>query len=281
MTAPVAVLGAAGKTGRAVTAALLERGQPLRALVRRAGAVAAHPLVTEHVADLADERAVASALDGVRAAYLIAPNVHPDEPGLLAPVLRRCSTAGVRVVYHSVLRPWAPAMPHHRDKGRVETALHDSDLDWTVLQPASYQDNAAVVGEQVLRHRRWPLPYCAAAPFTPVALADVAAVAARVLTEDGHSAATYELAGPERLSTADLAAVAGELLGHRVEVVVDRRAWRAGAGAALTTDARRRLEAMFDHYNRHGLVGNPTVLALLLGRIPTTWQQWVRQHWLR
>jgi len=41
--APVAVLGASGKTGRAVTAALLRRGVSVRGLVRAAGRLVGAP----------------------------------------------------------------------------------------------------------------------------------------------------------------------------------------------------------------------------------------------
>jgi len=34
--------------------------------------------------------------------------------------------------------------------------------------------------------------------------------------------------------------------------------------------ARNDLLAIFDYYDRHGLVGNPRALAALLGRSPTT-----------
>lgn len=275
---PVAVTGAAGKTGRAVVAALDSRGVPVLALVHRsAQAEAGIPGAADTLAvDLADPGAVLRALDGTSALYLIAPNVHPDEPGMLEPVIAGCEGSGpARVVYHSVLHPYAPAMPHHLDKARVEARLHDSTLDWTILQPASYFENAMAVWDSVRDHGTWPVPYSAAAPFTPVALADVAEAAAMVLTDRAHRFATYELAGPDRLSTNDMARVAGEVLGHDVTVTDRRRAWRDGPGSHLAAEARDRLEAMFDYYDRHGFCGNPTVLAALLQRAPTTWRDWV------
>jgi uncharacterized protein YbjT (DUF2867 family) len=250
---------------------------PVVALVHRPEqADAGIPGAAQTIAvDLADLDGLRSALDEASAVYLIAPNVHPDEPGLLEPVIQACELGGRhRVVYHSVMHPYAPAMPHHRDKARVEARLHDSSLDWTILQPASYYENALAVWDSI-QQRVWPLPYSAAAPFTPVALDDVAEVAAMALTDPAHRYATYELAGPERLSTDDMARIAGEVLGHDITVTVDRRAWQEGAGRSLATGARDRLEAMFDYYDRHGFCGNPTVLATLLQRTPQTWRDWV------
>ena len=67
MTPPViAVLGGHGKTGRAVCAALAARGVETRPLGR-----ADWPTLSDHLA-------------GCAAAYVIAPNLHPDEPAYVA-----------------------------------------------------------------------------------------------------------------------------------------------------------------------------------------------------
>ena len=284
---PVAVTGAAGKTGRAVTAALAARGVRVRALVHRAEQAAAGvPGAAQAIAvDLTDPPAVRAAVDGVAAVYLIAPNVHPDEPGLLRPVIDACAADGPRAVaYHSVIHPYAPAMPHHVDKARVEALLHESGLDWAILQPASYLDNALGVWDSVRERGIWPLPYSERAPFTPVALADVAEVAATVLLDIAgaaprHRFATYELAGPEVLSTAGMAAIASEVLGRSVTVSRDAVDAEPPPGETVRQrTARIRLRAMFDYYDAHGICGNPTVLAALLDRAPTTWRDWVIGH---
>ena len=54
--------------------------------------------------------------------------------------------------------------------------------------------------------------------------ADVAEVAALVLTEPGHERATYELAGPELTTVRGLAAVASDVLGRAVVAVESRPA---------------------------------------------------------
>jgi uncharacterized protein YbjT (DUF2867 family) len=270
----VVVTGAAGKTGRAVTAALSRRGVPVRALVhRREQAAAGVPGAAETVvADLTDPVAVTGALLGASAAYLIAPNMFDAEFRMIDILVRGCHAAGVqRVVYHSVIHPFLPAMPHHVDKAKVEAMVHGCGLNWVILQPASYFENAYGVWDSVRGAGTWPLPYAAEAPFTPVALDDVAEVAAATLTDPRHRFATYELAGPEVLTTAEMADIAGEALGRGVSVVVDRDPAAAAARPP-------RLQAMFDYYHRHGICGNGTVLAALLRRPPVTWHGWVLAH---
>lgn len=248
----IAVVGAHGKTGRAVVAALEERGESPVSLVRR-------PVGgrREVAVDLLDPASVRAALAGVSALYHLAPNVHPAEERIGRTVVDAAVEAGVdRLVFHSVLHPQVSAMPHHWAKLRVEEMVVESGLDATILQPAAYAQNLGV-SDGTLR-----VPYDPDAPFSLVDLADVAEVAAAVLTDAGHAHATYELAGPRVVTVREVAASLG------VDVLrVDARDWLAGGG--LGAYERAALAAMFDHYDRHGLVGNPRVLAALLGREPT------------
>ena len=218
----VAIVGGHGKTGRAVAAALAARGVDAVALGR------------------ADQPDLA-ALDGCDAAYLVAPNFHPDEPAYVAAALAACERHGVRrVVYHSVASPYLPAMPHHLGKARSEDLVRRSGLAWTVLQPAVYVQNFDLT-------RRLEVPYDVHARFGFLDLADLGAAAATVLTEDGHEGATYELAS--RVGTvADLAGEAGTTA-RRVE-----------AGA----DAPEGLRTMFAYYDAHGLPAGTLVLRALL-----------------
>jgi uncharacterized protein YbjT (DUF2867 family) len=223
----IAVLGGHGKTGRAVCAALAARDVPSRPLGR------------------ADWPDLASAVAGCSSAYLIAPNLHPDEPGYVAEALAALSEAGVgRVVYHSVASPYAPQMPHHLGKAVSEDLIRRSGLAWTILQPGAYLQNLDLSGPV-------EVPYDVHAVFGFADLADVAEVAARVLTEDGHTGATYELAS--RVATvAELAAEAGV--------------------TAIRTDRRPDgwLGEMFAYYDRHGLPVGTRTMAALLGSQPAS-----------
>lgn len=270
---PVLVTGAAGKTGRAVTRALAERGVPVRAMVRPGSAHRPPDGAAEVVeADLRDPAALAKALDGVSGSYLICPNLEPDETRIVAGFLDAAAASGVRrVVYHSVLRPDARSMPHHAAKADAEALLLVSRLEWTVLQPASYLDNLSALIRRGTGQWTVELPYSADTPFTPVALTDVAAVAARVLTEAGHDGARYELAGPQRLSHRQIAGVVAAVAGVTVHV----RQVRPPAGDDYRALA---LRAMFDYYDRHGLCGGGFLLRSLLPHAPHTVETWARQN---
>lgn len=227
MTRRVGIVGGTGKTGRAVAAALATRGAVPVPLGRAAWS------------DLS------GALAGCDAAYLIAPNLHPDEPAYVAAALAAVRDAGVgRVVYHSVASPGIAAMPHHLAKARAEELVRCSGLVWTILQPGAYLQNFDL--STTVR-----LPYRAEAPFGFADLDEVGRAAAVVLLEDGHEGATYELASVAT-TVAALAAEAG------VEVVVERPSGEpSGRDEAW-------LRAMFAHYDAHGLPVGTRVLRWLL-----------------
>ena len=268
----VLVIGAAGKTGRAVTRALTSQGVAVRAAVRsparaeRAYAVGARSI---SVVDLSTGRGLDEAVKDVDGVYHLAPNVHPDEVAIADRVAGAAARAGLsHFVFHSVLHPDDPSMPHHLRKAEAEKVVRAHVPGATVLRPAAYHQNlldAAHAG-------RLAVPYSLDTPFTNVDLDDVAEVAATVLTRPGHEGVTYDLAGPEVLSVCEQARVAADVLGHRVEPVrVGLAEWVAGPGASLTAQAREDLLAMFASYDRGGLVGEATTARRLLGREPRSW----------
>lgn len=270
MSEPVLVVGASGKTGRAVAAALKARGVPVRAAVRPGRADAA-PLGSDPVAvDLETGHGLEAALTGIRAAYHLAPNVHPDEVGMAARMATAAASAGLpRLVFHSVLRPDDDRMPHHLRKAESEVLLRQSLGDrLVVLRPAAYHQNLldqAPAGVMTV-------PYSPDAPFTNVDLGDVGDVAAWALLEQGVGGEVHDLAGPEALTTREMAERASAALGRPVRVErITLDAWLDGPGATLTDQARHDLAAMFSAYDEGGLVGDPTTLPALLGRAPTTW----------
>jgi NAD(P)H dehydrogenase (quinone) len=218
----VAVIGGHGKTGRAVRGALADRG------------VDAVPLGRADWPDLA------SALAGCDAAYVIAPNLHPDEPAYVASVLAALTTAEVgRVVYHSVASPYVPAMPHHLGKAASEDLVRRSGLAWTILQPGAYLQNLDLSAQI-------DLPYSPDVPFGFLDLVDLGRAAALVLTEDGHTGATYELA--TRVATVRELAAAADVEVRRVP----------------DPQVHPWLTAMFAYYDEHGLPVGTRVLAALL-----------------
>jgi uncharacterized protein YbjT (DUF2867 family) len=208
---------------------------------------------------------LAETLRGCDAVYLIAPNMHPDEPALVRDVLDAARTADVdRLVYHSVAAPFCPQMPHHLGKARSEDLVRRSGMRWTILQPCAYLQNltgAVAGGADEIR-----VPYDVDALFGLVDLHDVGEAAAAAPTDDRHVGATYEVGGPALVSVRDVAAVAGQVLARPVRTVrIDEATWLHSV-PHLDEHCRDTFLAMFRYYDEHGLPTGGLSTAALLGR---------------
>jgi uncharacterized protein YbjT (DUF2867 family) len=267
----ILVTGAGGKTGRAVVAALQQRGvAAIRAFVRRHETLAGCELF---VGDMLSESAWDGALAGIDSVYHICPNMHPQEVQIGRSALLHAQKHGIsHFVYHSVLHPQAEQMPHHWHKLRVEEMVFASDLPFTILQPTAYMQNLRAQWRQMIEEGVLALPYPPETRLSLVDIRDVAEVAATVLTEAGHTGAAYELVGSAPLSQTEIAEVMGAEIGRVVAVrEIPLKRWQQDARAAgLEQYAVDTLTAMFRYYAEHGLIGNAFVLGALLGRVPTS-----------
>lgn len=270
----ILVTGAAGKTGQAVIRALRAQQQPVRALVRKQRQIQLlKSLGAESIVagDMRAREVLQESLRGIKAVYHICPNVHPEELAIGRTVLATAKAAGIgHFVYHSVLHPQVEAMPHHWLKMRVEEAVFESGIPFTILQPAAYMQNMLAYWDRISGEGIYPVPYRAETQMSLVDLADVAEAAARVLSEAGHAGATYELCGPEVLSQTEVAKIIAGKLGRSVHInTIPISAWEADArGKGMGEYQIETLVRMFEYYDRYGFRGNSRVLENLLGRPP-------------
>jgi uncharacterized protein YbjT (DUF2867 family) len=227
-----------------------------------------------------DESTLRRATQGVRAIYHICPNVSPDEVAIGKLAVAAAQHAQVeQFVFHSVMHPQTEAMMHHWNKLRVEEALFESGLAYTILQPASYMQNVLGGWRAIVERGEYEVPYSVEARMSMVDLEDVAQAAAIVLTEPGHVGATYELAGPEVLTQTRVAEILSNHLNRLVRAEqVAIEAWsRQAQASGMGNYQIERLVKMFLYYDRHGFWGNPRVLSHLLGRTPTKFDAFVER----
>jgi uncharacterized protein YbjT (DUF2867 family) len=213
----ILVTGATGKVGRNVVSQLLEAGRAVRALTRDP-ASAGLPDGAEVVrGDLADPAGLDAALDGVEAVFLVWPTLAADHaaPETLAAIAAHAR----RVVYLSANGvpddPGAPSEGIIGSHALIERLIERSGTRWTFLRPSGFASNtlgwaAQIRAEGVVR-----------APFGATARSliherDIAAVAVRALTEDGHDGARHVLTGPATLTQAEQAQAIGAAIGRPV-----------------------------------------------------------------
>jgi uncharacterized protein YbjT (DUF2867 family) len=271
----ILVTGATGNAGGAVVRALVSAGEDVRALIRPGGDQSALPAGAEGVAgDLNRPETLSAALAGVRTVFLL--SGYQDMPGVLAEIRR----AGVeRVVLLSSSAAPGGDMSNAVARYHIlsETAVRESGLPWTFLQPNSLMSNALQWRSQLQAGD------VVHAPFADVRVAtidphDVAAVAAEALTSGGHEGRSYRLSGPESLLPADRVAVLAKVLGRdlRFEGQSDADA-RAEMSATMPGEY---VDAFFSFF-ADGKLDESKVLPTVqevTGRQPRTFEQWARAH---
>jgi NAD(P)H dehydrogenase (quinone) len=279
----ILVTGAAGKTGKAVIGALVSKGEQVRALVHRQEQVDTVLLSgVKHavVGDMQSPNVLIEATSGVSSVYHICSNMNQNEVQIGRAIIAAAKSAKVtHFVFHSVLHPQAETMPHHWNKLRVEEALFESHLSYTIMQPASYMQNILANWREIVERGVYSIPYSVDARMSMVDLDDVAEAAANVLTEQGHAGATYELAGPEALTQTETVSILTMRLGSEVRAERlgieewKRRALNSGLGPYQIDT----LIKMFEYYDRHGFWGNSRVLSDLIHRPPTKFERFVQR----
>ena len=262
----ILAVGAAGKFAGLVIPALAQRGARARGLIRnpaQAAQVRDNGATEIAVGDLADPASLDGALQGVEAVFYVAPAFHPDEAKVGRNMVDATIRAGIRrFVFSSVIHPVLSGLVNHAAKAAVEEAVLNSDLEYSFLRPTVYFQNYAASWRRIVETRVLTEPWSAETRFTRVDFRDVAEVAAIALTEDRLLYGTFELCSAGNLNRREVASLIGEILGF--EIKVERR--DPDALGKIPPPIR----SMFEHYDHHGLLGNPLSLRAILGREPRT-----------
>lgn len=229
----ILVTGATGNIGRHIVRDLLATGRKVRAMIRNPDASGLPAGVDVVPGDLTAPSSLPPVLDGVESVYLFPVLTAVEEFTSLA------ARAGVRRIV-LLTGSWSAGetlrdreswtFPRYR---AAEAVVEDSGLEWTILRPCPFATNLlwwapSIRAEGVVR-----APYGASAcPL--IHEADIAAVAAHALSQDGHAGQRYVLTGAESVTQVEQAAAIGRAIGRDIrfaELTADE--WRASVSAFL------------------------------------------------
>ncbi|WP_316573979.1 SDR family oxidoreductase [Nocardia canadensis] len=258
----ILVTGATANIGRKVVDHLLAAGHTdVRALTTNPHKAALPAGVQVVEGYLRRPETLPAAFEGVQRMYL-APT--PDNA---AEVLALARAAGIEHVVDLSGEPeswW----------GTVCTAVEDSGLAWTHLWPADFMENTLTWSQQIRDTATIREPYPDAAT-APIAMDDIAAVAATALLSDSHRGRAYPLAGPEVLTRTALVAHLAAALDRDLTF---RQSTREETITALTPTMGDNTIWYVDNVLT-GYTPDPTTLPLtsvpdITGRPATTFAQW-------
>ncbi|MGO4449188.1 NAD(P)H-binding protein [Phyllobacterium sp. TAF24] len=263
------VTGATGNVGRHIVNTLLENGYLVRALTRDAKRANLPRCVEVVEGDLTRPETFERALAGVAGLHLITiggDDYTPLENG--DEIVQLARWEGVQRI--SVLSDGRT--------GSVEKAVMASDVDWTILQPVDLMSNTlgwikSIKSANVVRE-----PYGRMAK-TLIHEADVAAVAAKILSDGGHSRKTLKLTGSEVLTIPDKIRAISAATGKPITYVEVSEEHTRQSMRELGID-----EDVIDYvvaWNSNPPVEGRAVtksVQQVIGRPPLSFTHWVREH---
>ena len=276
---PILVTGATGSVGRHLLAELLAAGADVRAVTRdldRANLPAGIEVVAGNYAtgDLP-----AGIFDGVERAF-----VFPADEGICAFAAAAGSAGLERLVAMSSA---AASLRYPRDQRSVsarhhlafETDLHATGIPLTILRPGPFANNLLGWAHTIRAagFAAGPYPESRQAPLHE---ADVAAVAAVALLEDGNAldGQILELSGPQALTRREQLAAIGAALGR--DLIFREQAPGEFAAAMAPYMPSEIIEMVLDHWRDTQFDPDlvfPTTEAVT-GRPARTLSEWARDH---
>jgi dihydroflavonol-4-reductase len=290
----VVVTGAAGHIGATLVRVLLERGEPVRALIHQDRRALLDLDVETGQGDVRDPDSLHRALDGADLVFHAAghisllmsewPQLHAVNVLGTQNVVQACLACGVdRLVHFSSihalvqapldlpvdeLRPLvgpAHPIPYDRSKADAERQVFQGlakGLDAVILNPTGtigpYDYRVSHMGHVLLALAQGRLPGLVQGGFDWVDVRDVAQGAVRA-AKVGRTGARYLLSG-HWVSLRDLSAMAGKITGRRIPPLVCPMALAKRAAPLATLLARCfGMRPLFTPVALHALCGNRTV----------------------
>lgn len=237
------------------------------------------------VGDLSDVDTYTRALDGITTVYHVGPGAVPGEKEMgfaLIEAARRCGTRHVVMssVHHSIIN-----ILQHRYKRDIEEKLVESGLDFTILKPCDFMMDevyvapAVATGTYAMFWKEKP-----GRRGSLIDLHDLTDVAAKVIIEgDRHFQASYELVGPDKLTSHEIVRILSRVIGKKIGIaqMTPRELLKVLYGVDEPTPELKHqfevLTSIADWYAEYDFIGNPNVLTWLLGRPPTSFEQFARR----
>jgi uncharacterized protein YbjT (DUF2867 family) len=215
----ILVIGGTGNVGRLTVSQLATTGTRCRVMTRNPDAAGLPPQVEVVRGDLTVPETMDRCLQDIDTVFL----VWVAPPAAADAALERIAKHARHIVF--LTAPLKTPHPFFQQPNpsrslmeRIERLIETSGMEWTFVRAGMFAGNARHFWGPQLRTGdvvRWPYLN---APTAPTDERDLAAVAARVLCDDGHAGAEYVLTGPQSLTQAEQLHIIGRAIGRAVRV---------------------------------------------------------------
>jgi uncharacterized protein YbjT (DUF2867 family) len=218
---PILVTGATGANGSELVRQLSAAGVPVRAMVHNRAKAASieGPGVEIVEGDFTKPETLDAALQGAEKAFLVPP-FEPRHVELTGNFIEAARRAGTKHIVKLSALGTAPdaSFTIGRWHAQSEQQLEASGIEYTHLRPNGFMQNIFAVAPLISGQGVFYQP-AEDAKVSQVDIRDIAAVAVKALTEDGHAGKAYDITGPEALSFHEVAEKLSTVRGKPVSYV--------------------------------------------------------------
>jgi uncharacterized protein YbjT (DUF2867 family) len=213
----ILITGASGNVGREVLNQIAQSGAPIRAAFQSPSKAAAPAGVETVILDYNEPETLRSALQNVERIFLVAPPVQ-QLPALERKVVEVIAqSAAVHIVKLSAMGGRDAIFP--RQHSESEDFIASSGVPFTFLRPNGFMQNLVNYSAQTIDTQNAFYGSEGDGRVSYIDIRDVAAVAVKALTGEGHAGKAYTLTGPEALTNSEFARILSDTLGREIRFV--------------------------------------------------------------
>lgn len=276
---PILITGATGNVGSEVVRRLHEAGENVRAAVISEAEASRLPEGVAWVRfDFTDPATFPDAFAGVTRLFLMRPPHIAQVRRDMKPAIDYAAAAGVQqIVFLSLLGAEKNRFVPH---AKVEALLAESGVPTTLLRCGFFMQNLSTTHRQDIGENDDIFIPAGRGKTAFIDVRDIAAVAAKTLTEPGHTGKAYPLTGSEALDYGTVAKLLTAALNRSIGYSHPHllrfawRLWRRGLPLSYVT-----VVTAIYLTTRFGLAETVTPdTAVLLNRPPITMQQFINDY---
>lgn len=214
----ILITGASGNVGKEVFKQIAQTGVEVRAAFQSVSKASGIPAGVEIVSlDYNRAETLQAALKGVDRVFLVGPP-NAQLTALERKAMEAIAHSDVRqVVKLSAMGGREAIFP--RQHAESEDYIRSTGVPYTFLRPNGFMQNMANYNAPTINTQNAFYGSEGDGRVSHIDIRDVAAVAVKALTEDGHVGKAYTLTGPEALTNKEIAQILSDELGREIRFI--------------------------------------------------------------
>ena len=214
----ILITGASGNVGKEVLKQITQTGAEVRAAFQSLSKAASAPSGVEIVTvDYNQPETLQSALKNVERVFLVGPPT-AQLPALERNAMEVIAQVGVQqVVKLSAMGGREAIFP--RQHAQSEDYIQSTGVPYTFLRPNGFMQNMVNYNAPTINTQNAFYGSEGDGRVSQIDVRDVAAVAVKALTEDGHVGKAYTLTGPEALTNKEIAQILSDELRREIRFI--------------------------------------------------------------